>query len=309
MSLWCLLGRHDWRGCKCDRCGEMRNEEHRWQGCICAGCGMRRDAEHRWVGCRCPDCGAKRNVEHQWDGCKCTGCGRTRDEGHDWGELRCKKCNSPLPLPIIRQRWAAELARQGDYAELAHYPCVTRKTLIRERHGTEISPDEWEIMRQAAREALRAAGGAGVAAMVAALDTAEVPDEGLALLLAELDDPRAAPVVQKYADRRQFPNEVTQQRLRAFLDRHPEQLQPVEIVSCGFCHKAHPVTEMEECRGERFCPGNCWAHRGRIVNFGIGRDCPWNTEGVCNAGGRDRGLCTLAEGGDFTACGVYSRLR
>ena len=40
----CLLG-HKWDGCKCSKCGKIRNEQHDWVGCICNRCKK----NHNWV--------------------------------------------------------------------------------------------------------------------------------------------------------------------------------------------------------------------------------------------------------------------
>ena len=34
----CLFG-HKWDGCKCTRCGKLRNEQHNWKTCKCYRCG------------------------------------------------------------------------------------------------------------------------------------------------------------------------------------------------------------------------------------------------------------------------------
>lgn len=34
----CLLG-HKWNGCKCERCGKVRDSCHSWEGCVCGACG------------------------------------------------------------------------------------------------------------------------------------------------------------------------------------------------------------------------------------------------------------------------------
>ena len=30
-KVMCKIGKHDWNGCKCTRCGEVRNEGHNYQ--------------------------------------------------------------------------------------------------------------------------------------------------------------------------------------------------------------------------------------------------------------------------------------
>ncbi len=41
----CLFG-HKWDGCKCTKCGDVRDEEHDWDGCKCKRCDKVRDREH-----------------------------------------------------------------------------------------------------------------------------------------------------------------------------------------------------------------------------------------------------------------------
>ena len=89
MKLSCLFG-HDWKGCKCTRCGEVRDEGHIFRPVPgqceerCAVCGKKRSLPHLWNGCRCERCGEIRNEYHSWDGCKCRRCGAVREQGHRW---------------------------------------------------------------------------------------------------------------------------------------------------------------------------------------------------------------------------------
>ena len=62
MSLKCLFG-HQWNGCKCVKCGTIRDEGHNWEGCKCSLCGKVRDEQHIW--------GRYRGYT---DDCKCTRC-------------------------------------------------------------------------------------------------------------------------------------------------------------------------------------------------------------------------------------------
>lgn len=100
MKIKCLFG-HNWNGCKCQRCGETRDEGHRWNGCICNRCGKQRDEGHDWDRCsgRCRICGKTCPTEHKWNGCKCTLCGGTRDEEHDWDRCagKCRICGKTCP--------------------------------------------------------------------------------------------------------------------------------------------------------------------------------------------------------------------
>lgn len=89
----CLFG-HKWNGCKCDKCGKVRDEQHDWD--LCRG--------------KCNRCGKTRDEQHDWDGCKCKRCGTTRNTGHELqtvpGEestkkMKCMKCG----LVIERTRY------------------------------------------------------------------------------------------------------------------------------------------------------------------------------------------------------------
>jgi len=111
------LPRHDWQGCKCARCGATRDEGHGWNGCKCKICGKTRDEGHRWNGCKCSRCGKWRNEKHAWDGCKCRLCGERRDEGHDWQDGKCRRCG-------MRQEdswdFAVQQMNEGSYELAIH---------------------------------------------------------------------------------------------------------------------------------------------------------------------------------------------
>jgi hypothetical protein len=62
MNLKCLLGFHEWTGCKCSKCVADRDKDHNWAS----------DCEE------CAECGKTRVDQHTWDGCKCTSCGKIR---------------------------------------------------------------------------------------------------------------------------------------------------------------------------------------------------------------------------------------
>ena len=76
----CLFG-HKWNGCKCDKCGKIRNEQHIMD--LCTG--------------NCKRCRTKiQNEQHDWNGCKCKKCYRTRDEQHDWQGSVCALCGKQI---------------------------------------------------------------------------------------------------------------------------------------------------------------------------------------------------------------------
>jgi len=76
MGVKCLLGKHNWNGCRCDSCGLLRNEEHDYQIdksiCVevCTRCGKQGDMVdyyhqkeyikhiHGDIDWRCEKCGA-----------------------------------------------------------------------------------------------------------------------------------------------------------------------------------------------------------------------------------------------------------
>jgi hypothetical protein len=94
----CDKSRHDWRGCKCKRCNEKRDQAHEWNGCECSICYKTRDQDHDFgKDCEaCSRCRTKREDHHSWDGCKCSSCGKKRDEYHARASEceKCTKCGS-----------------------------------------------------------------------------------------------------------------------------------------------------------------------------------------------------------------------
>ncbi len=98
--LKCLLGAHDWNGCKCYKCGRTHNKGHNWNGCKCYKCGRTRDDEHAWrADCeKCSVCGKTRDGRHDWreDCQKCSICGKTSREQHKWRSGKCDSCQQVL---------------------------------------------------------------------------------------------------------------------------------------------------------------------------------------------------------------------
>ena len=112
MNIKCAIGIHKWTGCKCGKCGKVRDKNHKWGGCKCWDCGKTREQDHNWIrdcekcdrcgqvrtgvhlwnGCTCTKCDKARDEEHDWNGCTCTRCRKTRWEGHDWSGCKCSKC-------------------------------------------------------------------------------------------------------------------------------------------------------------------------------------------------------------------------
>lgn len=120
-NLKCRLFGHSWKGCKCGRCGEIRDEEHSWSGCTCITCGKTRDQDHDWVpepwdseknkGIRwewamahcvqiCTACKKHNWVEHVFENVpgacfrKCRNCGYETPPRHAWDECKCLVCGA-----------------------------------------------------------------------------------------------------------------------------------------------------------------------------------------------------------------------
>lgn len=74
---------HDWEGCKCRRCGQIREDGHDWEEC------------------KCRRCGRARSEGHDWNGCLCRRCGQIREEGHDWVTVVCPRCGGTGYLPYV----------------------------------------------------------------------------------------------------------------------------------------------------------------------------------------------------------------
>jgi len=73
----CILG-HDWFGCKCKRCGKVRDEQHAFQPVEgkcekkCSVCGKTKEIPHTWKG-------------DLWNGKECTLCGSTQKPAYKRG--------------------------------------------------------------------------------------------------------------------------------------------------------------------------------------------------------------------------------
>jgi hypothetical protein len=136
MNLKCVVGMHEWSGCKCSKCGKARDEGHDWLADCeqCAKCGKTRSGAHSWSGCKCSKCGKtrgeghdwskdcescakcgnKRAGAHAWDRCKCEKCPKTRNERHTWVGRECSVCGQqPTDL------------RPGEIVPITgHYECI-----------------------------------------------------------------------------------------------------------------------------------------------------------------------------------------
>ena len=93
MKLSCLFG-HKWEGCKCQRCGKLRDEEHKWNYCKCLKCGKVRDEEHNFT---------YRKKDENTCVATCRKCKKIVEQPHDWNSCECKKCGATChdyqPIP------------------------------------------------------------------------------------------------------------------------------------------------------------------------------------------------------------------
>ena len=106
MGISCQLFGHKWNGCKCEKCGNTRNEQHNFvlsQGkCTekCDICGQDGKTNHNWNGCKCTVCGLVRNEQHDYvlapGTCKekCNKCGRGGNTRHTWQNGKCTVCGT-----------------------------------------------------------------------------------------------------------------------------------------------------------------------------------------------------------------------
>jgi len=85
----CMLG-HDWFGCKCRRCGAVRDEGHNWQpfgGKCRRKCSLCGEVEEKHAYApeegrceeKCAVCGEVNGLPHKWSGAKCKRCGELKD--------------------------------------------------------------------------------------------------------------------------------------------------------------------------------------------------------------------------------------
>ena len=89
----CLI--HKWDGCKCIKCGYIRDKNHAWYGCTCNKCGKVRDKEHIWS---VHDDKYPSNFKVYIERCTCLKCGKYRDEHHIWKCGVCELCGKTSPL-------------------------------------------------------------------------------------------------------------------------------------------------------------------------------------------------------------------
>jgi len=101
MNFKCLFG-HQWNdSCKCERCGEIRDEMHNWipvEGKCIENCSV---------------CGEERTIAHKWNGCKCRRCETTRDVGHEWVLLNKHKGIEKLCSICKKEVWHNETVNES----------------------------------------------------------------------------------------------------------------------------------------------------------------------------------------------------
>jgi len=259
---------------------------------------------HSWTGCRCARCQKVRDVEHRWRGCRCEICGRTRNSDHNWGDEKCQTCGTWLPTEEIAERWAKSLKNARDYRSLAAYLCAyhSHPTGLGWLHSVAL----WNAKRSHALWELRQAGVDVVDAVLSEMDKGENKEYDLAALLVDLRDTRAVPLLKRLSDRGQWSGDGGNYNIIEFVNRYPQFHGEVEKLPCAICGQMRPVTETKPCDWKRFCEGVCWSRRGRVIEHGIGCECPYYVEGVCMPEGSDTGLCSLQQGTYQVSCHVYA---
>ncbi len=94
MSILCKFGKHKWQGCKCEKCGALRDFDHDFSY-------YNPQAVKKYgSSCKCRRCGKVRDQDHNWWGCKCNDCGKIRDEKHDYLNGICKRCGKSLVVDL-----------------------------------------------------------------------------------------------------------------------------------------------------------------------------------------------------------------
>ncbi|MGA2678732.1 MAG: hypothetical protein ABSF37_05440 [Sedimentisphaerales bacterium] len=191
-----------------------------------------------------------------------------------------------------------------DYRALAAYICA-------DNCPVSVYGDDyrlWKAKVDYAVDILFEAGVDAVDAILYELEKGEYKALVAASMLVKIGDARAVPLLKRLNDRgewRNYADEITK-----FVNKYPQYHMDVEKVPCAICGDVRPVTEMKRCwkrcGGDYFCGDVCWSKRGRVIEHGIGSNCPYYAEGVCMAGGRDTGLCSLCEGSYRTSCHVYA---
>jgi len=110
---------------------------------------------HKWVGCKCEKCGEVRDTGHEWEGCKCKVCGTVRNTGHDWVMgIYCDRCYT-IETDKEPDRKAIESLSLPDLERLVHD--LRSVSWKRKDHGRGlmmfIAPNDPDSKRFAAEQA------------------------------------------------------------------------------------------------------------------------------------------------------------
>ena len=123
----CII--HKWNGCRCEKCGKIRDKEHDWDGCKCRKCGKKRNEGHsyiyrsRWKNIT--------GTEKNWCEGECRICGNTLYLEHDYQPtdekciLRCTRCGNKIethdfkPVPGRYAEVCSICGEERDYLKIA----------------------------------------------------------------------------------------------------------------------------------------------------------------------------------------------
>ncbi|MDR1663321.1 MAG: hypothetical protein LBR83_00150 [Clostridiales bacterium] len=129
----CLF--HKWEGCKCLKCGKIRDEQHNWNGCMCTTCDIRRDEKHDWNAYRCKKCGKTRDLSEN-DILNITDQNILIDIAHNYKNIKLKvMAAEKLIDQTISQKIYADIAKYsksffGDFGSMHMIERLTDQNLI-----------------------------------------------------------------------------------------------------------------------------------------------------------------------------------
>ena len=130
MPFFCRVFGHKWRGCRCERCGQQRDEHHLFEPVegkceqVCSLCGKAEALPCEWHHCACVRCGNTRDKHHDWmntSECEqvCRICGKERSR-HSFqpverGVDRCERCGKTHRLTseeiaLRDEQWSDDFA-------------------------------------------------------------------------------------------------------------------------------------------------------------------------------------------------------
>lgn len=181
-------------------------------------------------------------------------------------------------------KWARKLAASKDFFALAD---VFNSGTVAEQ--------------EAAGHYLKQAGSEAVDGIMQALAKEDWGKQPLAVLLAEIGDPRAVPLLKKLIDRasyRGFYKPVVYEFVEKSAHLHAEEKQ-----KCALCGKEEASSHMRfygrgaDARG--FCSSTCWPERAKVLVHELG-DCRFYQHGACALGGE----CSMLAD-TYASCQVY----